>query len=358
MPQVFLQFKYSRFFFSLSKKSLHHHLATPPLRYADKCIGSIKGWLIMSDNSERVFVKCFFWNPVTNVRIMIPSKLPLPPTCEYFPVRGDREKPQLKKMVASSKPNCNGSSDCHLVGLFDDFCHIAIYKLFEKSWTIVVSDKDSGFRDVEIIGTKLYVAVSDSSSSSILVYCLKDSINGPPKAKVLAEFPIISILKWQRSNGVFCYLAKDEALRELYFIYMFCNVVTTPENRHINANGFRFFTDYAQPLQVNNFEMFKLDTNKDPIGWQNVELEDRVAFVSNLSSIVMSRDELNFNKDLIRGNIIYFAFHHGCAANPWASLQLGMFCLTDSSIKYFPVKKLKHDDIPRPYPVWFVPSLL
>jgi hypothetical protein len=63
MPQVFLPFKYSRFFFSLSKKSLHHHLAPPPLRYADTCIGSIKGWLIMSDYSERGFVKCFFLNP-------------------------------------------------------------------------------------------------------------------------------------------------------------------------------------------------------------------------------------------------------------------------------------------------------
>jgi hypothetical protein len=243
-------------------------------------------------------------------------------------------------MVASSIPNCDGSSDCHLVGLFNDFRHITIYKLFDKSWTIVESDKYSGssFIDKEIIGTKLYVISSSNSiwvSDSILVYCLKDSINGPPKAKVLAKCPIISLSEFHIwSNTKFSFLGKYEALRELYLIYVFCNKVPTYETQRL--------------------------TNKDPIGWpwQDVQLEDRVTFVGDLNNIVMSRDELNFNKDLIRGNFIYFAFHFQCPTNPWSGLQLGMFCLTDRSIKYFPVETLKYDDIPYCYPVWFVPSLL
>jgi hypothetical protein len=136
-------------------------------------------------------------------KMMLLSKCYLLPNSK-FPVRGDI-KPPLSKMVASSIPNCDGSSDCHLVGLFNDFRHITIYKLFDKSWTIVESDKYSGssFIDKEIIGTKLYVISSSNSiwvSDSILVYCLKDSINGPPKAKVLAKCPIISLSEFHIWN--------------------------------------------------------------------------------------------------------------------------------------------------------------
>jgi hypothetical protein len=170
-------------------------------------------------------------------------------------------------MVASSIPNCDGSSDCHLVGLFNDFRHITIYKLFDKSWTIVESDKYSGssFIDKEIIGTKLYVISSSNSiwvSDSILVYCLKDSINGPPKAKVLAKCPIISLSEFHIwSNTKFSFLGKYEALRELYLIYVFCNKVPTYETQRLTN------IEYAEPPQVVNIEMLKLDTNKDPIGW-------------------------------------------------------------------------------------------
>ncbi|KAK2414765.1 hypothetical protein QL285_037320 [Trifolium repens] len=347
MPQVFLQSKYSSFFYNLTKKSVHHHLRTSPWsRSLSRCIGSVEGWLIMSDNSEKGFEKCFFLNPVTDVRIMIPSKLSLP---TYSSVRGDRI-PCLRKMVASSKPNCDGSSDCYLVGLFSDYCHIAIYKLFDKSWIIVESDKDSGsyFKDVEIIGTKLYV--SDSPSDSILIYCLKDSTNGPPKAKVLAKFPISRII----GDHSFAFLGKDESLRELYIIFIYFNGEPEYENPHVIPAHLKNISAFPEPPQLINFEVFKLDTNKD--GWQNVQLENRVAFVSNYNMKVMSRDELNFNNDLIKGNSIYFAFHFRCPTSPWSGLQLGMFDLTDSSINYFPVETSKVGDVP--YPMWFVPSLL
>jgi len=346
LPLVFLKSQKSRFLFSLSTKSLHR-LRTPQLGRNNRCLGSVEGWLIVGDFSEKGFAKFFLSNPVTDVRITIPSKLHLPSSAQCDGIL------YVIKMVASSKPNCDGS-DCYLVGLLSDFCHIAIYKLFDKSWIIVEPDKDSRtyFMDVEIIGTKLYV--NDRSSDSILVYDLKDSVNGPPKAKMLIELPEInppesSII----SNQCTMFLAKDEVLRELYLFYMFSNVEV--KNHHVVSDDLIISTSFVKPPQITIFEVFKLDTDKDSIGWQNVKLEDRVSFVSSYKSMVMSRDVLNCNKELIGGNIIYFAVSFECPINPWSGLELGMFCLNDSSIKYFPVETSKHGEVP--YPLWFVPSL-
>jgi hypothetical protein len=71
----------------------------------------------------------------------------------------------------------------------------------------------------------------------------------------------------------------------------------------------------------------------------------------------MSRDELNCDEELIRGNSIYFAVHFQCPTNPWPGLKLGMFCLTDSSINYFPVEASKDGDGDVPCPLWLVPSV-
>jgi hypothetical protein len=258
-------------------------------------------------------------------------------------------------MVASSKPNCH-ESDCYLVCLFTDFCHIAIYKLFDKSWTIVESDKASRayFTNVETMDSKLYV--SDSSSRSILVYDLKDSTNGLPK--VLVKLPRIRLSELSIiGTHYFSFLAKNEALGELYFIYLL--FISEPEynTQHATPDRVRIILSYAEPPQITGCKVFKLDTNKDPIEWQNEKLEDKVAFVSSWNSMVMSRDELNCDEELIRGNSIYFAVHFRCPANPWPGLKLGMFCLTDSSINYFPVEASKDGDGDVPCPLWLVPSV-
>jgi hypothetical protein len=90
-------------------------------------VGSVEGWLIASDYSEKSFAIIFFSNPVNDVRIIIPSKLHL---CSS--AQGDNML-YVRKMVVSSKPNCDGS-DCYLVGLLCDVCNIAINKLFDKPW--------------------------------------------------------------------------------------------------------------------------------------------------------------------------------------------------------------------------------
>jgi hypothetical protein len=127
-------------------------------------------------------------------------------------------------------------------------------------------------------------------------------------------------------------------------------------NSRVVSDHLKISTSFVKPPQVTSFEVFRLDTNKDPIGWQNVKLEDRVAFVSSRKSMIMSRDEPNCNKELIRGNSIYFALTFPCPRiNPLTSFSLGMFCLTDYNIKHFSMETSDHGDVPDP--LWFVPSL-
>ncbi|RHN46527.1 hypothetical protein MtrunA17_Chr7g0243171 [Medicago truncatula] len=133
-------------------------------------------------------------------------------------------------------------------------------------------------------------------------------------------------------------------------------------NREFEAEQFvsyRFngnITAYTNPPHVTSVEVFKLDTNKSPIGWKNVTLEDKVAFVSKCKSMVMSRDDLNHSEELVRGNSIYFAVTFPCPLfNPLRSFEVGMFCLNDSRVKYGPMETSKHGYVL--YPLWFVPSL-
>ena len=180
-----------------------------------------------------------------------------------------------------------------------------------------------------------------------MVYDLKDSTNGLPKAEVPRRGP-------SGSSMFRCFLAKDKTLRELYFIRMFYNAEV--ERRRVFSERFIVSTAFAKPPKVTSFEVFKLDRNKSPIGWQNVKLEDRVAFVSNWKCMVMRRDEFSYNKELIRGNSIYFAVTFSCPRNnPRETLEFGTFCLNDSSIKYFPNETIKHGDVL--FRLWFVPSL-
>ncbi|MCI35026.1 F-box protein, partial [Trifolium medium] len=100
------------------------------------------------------------------------------------------------------------------------------------------------------------------------------------------------------------YLAKDEVLGELYVIYMYGNMEYNTQ--HVEPDRSITFSTFVKPLQVTTVEVFKLDMNKYPIGWLNVKLDDKVAFVSSWKSIVMSRDERNYNKELTTGNSLYF----------------------------------------------------
>ncbi|XP_004492481.1 uncharacterized protein [Cicer arietinum] len=341
-PQVLLRNEVSAWFFSLSTLTMHHP-KTKLLESSQLCHGSFEEWLIVCDYTvDEGSATVFFLNPVTNARIMIPSKL-------YFP----SSDLFVAKVVTSSKPG----SDRYLACLLDNFCQIAIYRPFDKSWAIIELHKNSDFcfKDLEIVDTKLYVITDKTSHSILLIYDLKDSTNGPPEGEFLALVPklrpVESSITDNRCNTIndtLPFLAKDEALGELYLIYMICNVEY--------ALNFNFGSIFVKPPEATNIEVFKLDMNKDPIGWQKVRLDDRVAFVSNCKSVIISRDKLHCNQELIGRNSIYFGFNFPCSGDSQSGLRLGVFCLNDRSIKYFPVDTSK--DCPMPHPIWIVPSLL
>lgn len=362
LPQVFLQADKDMRFFSLGT-GLEHYPKTQILEQNQVCHGSIEGWLIVSEYVERSSMTISFFNPVTSARVFVPPQL-------YFPTNSPLkdDKLFLGKMVASSTPDCS-DSDCFLAGLFIDFCHIAIYRLFDQSWTMIETDKDSGiyFMDLEIIGSKLYVR-TDNSLGSILVYDLRkiEPSEVPSKPKVLVSIPRIwpppasSIIGNQRIDygHPIISLAKDEALGELYLIYMFCN--SQYETQHVGY--LNIVTQFVAPPRIKRVEVYKLDTSEEPNVWQQKErLDDHVAFVSNCKSMVMSRDALNCSEELIRGNSVYFAVSYECPKDPWSGLQLGVIDLTnnisDGSIEYFSVKKTSDDHGAVPYPMWFVPSV-
>ncbi|XP_061340963.1 uncharacterized protein LOC133287384 [Gastrolobium bilobum] len=313
--------------------------------------GSVEGWMIVSEYSNLLSLSLsltiFFFNPVTNAKVFVPSVLKFP---SNSPLQAD--KLLLKKMVASSKPDC---LDCFLVGLFSDYCHIRFCRLSDKSWTTIEADKDTGvhFMDVEIIDTKLYA----TTSNSILVWDLQDSSDYPPKPKLLATVPprprvISTVTGSQRFDRGIVYdsLAKDDALGDLFLIHMFINVAY--ETRHVGY--LNIVTEFVAPLELTRVEVFKLNTSNETNQWIKVDnLGDLVLFRDSTKCMVMSRASLNSSEELIKENSIYFGLSYACAGDPSKSIQLGMICLTDNSIKYFTLEKSS----PRPLPFWFVPSV-
>ncbi|XP_057418553.1 uncharacterized protein LOC130712751 [Lotus japonicus] len=320
------------------------------------CLGSHEGWMIMSDHVEMGILSVFFFNPVTNRRVSVPPRL-------YFPSNSPIQDEVLfiRKMVASSGPDCC-KPGCYLAGLFNDHCHIAFYKLFDKSWNLIETEKDSGvhFMDLEIMGSKLYVRTG-KPLDSILVYDLTDSSNGSPKAEVLAMLPqrstpfVSRMIDNQRHDSgynVFS-LAKHETLAQLFLINIFCNIIYRSED----IGYLNMLKEYVTPPEITGIEVFKMDMNKEPIKWIKCDrLDDDVIFVSGVKSMVMSRTSLNCTQALIRENSVYFAFKFNCPSVPWqGGALLGIKHLTDSSIKYFSIEESNHSKVP--FPFWFVPSI-
>ncbi|MCH79737.1 F-box protein [Trifolium medium] len=324
----FAQYVDMRCFYSFLWSEGARYCKTPLLGPMNRCHGSIEGWLIVSDYSEKTFATFFLLNPVTNKRIVIPSKY-------YFPSNSPDQcdkKIFMGKMVASSNPCCDGA-DCILVGLSTDCCHIVLYKFYDDSWTMIEPDDSySTFIDVEVIGKKVYVSTARMLLQSILVYDVDNCTTGSPKAEFLAYHPRPRSLEPRPYTS---FLARDEALKYLYIIHM-------------------FDTWERKTRDVNTFQVFKLEVNNH-VEWQIANLKDKVVFVSGLKSIVMLRDKFAGDKELIEENCVYFTLNSQCSIYPKSGLQLGKFCFTDSRIKYFPVETT--DPWLVPSPVWFLPSV-
>ncbi|XP_004492480.1 uncharacterized protein [Cicer arietinum] len=332
LPLILLRNKDSMFY-SLSTESLHR----PKTQLFDDnqfCFGSVEGWLIVGDYALKPFMTFFILNPVTNIKLMLPPLVYIPFSAR---IEGDL---YVEKMVVSFET----SSTLNIAILLSDFNNIVVYNPLDDVWTTIKPFKGMGtILDMEIIGSKLYIAINKDSDSILSVCDLNGTTDGPPKAEVLTKLPLLTptdSIKLEEDDMIFIihFLGKDEALKELYFICMVC-ILT--------------------PVKVARIEVYKLDMNKEPIEWQSVRLDDRVAFVSSCKSMIISRDKLNYNKELISGNSVYFGvtipFIPSCYGSSSKVLKLGKFCLTDSSIKYFPVQTSSDSGVP--YPIWVVPSL-
>ncbi|XP_057444009.1 uncharacterized protein LOC130736182 [Lotus japonicus] len=209
------------------------------------CLGSHDGWMIMSDHVAMGTLSVFFFNPVTNRRVSVPPRL-------YFPSNSPIQAKVLfiRKMVASSGPDCY-KPDCYLAGLFNDHCHIAFYKLFDRSWNLIETEKDSGvhFMDLEIMGSKLYVR-TDKPLNSTMLYDLKDS----PKAEVLAMLPqrstpyVSRMIDNQRHDSGYTVfsLAKHETLDQLFLINIICNIIYRSED----VGYLNMLKEYVTPPEI------------------------------------------------------------------------------------------------------------
>ncbi|XP_057430180.1 uncharacterized protein LOC130723226 [Lotus japonicus] len=348
LPLIVLRSK-EQILFSLRTESEHY--TKVPIFESTKitCHGSVEGWMIMSNYVKQGSLLIFFFNPVTNRRVSISSPL-------YFPSSSpiQANKLLMGKMVASSAPDCH-KSGCYLAGLLNDCCHIAFYRLFDKSWNMIESDRKLGVSilDLEIMGFKLYV--STVKQDSILVYDLQDSGDGLPKPKMLVMHPQTSapfasrIIDNQRhvSGGAIFYMAKHETLEQLFLISM----IVTASYKLEDVGHLNRIKEFVTAPEMTAVEVFKLNMNKEPIEWIKCEsLDDNAIFISHCKSMVMSRTSLNRTQEsTIRENSIYFAFQFKCPTDPWKGARLGIKHLTDSGIKYFSVAAS--------HPMWFVPSI-
>ncbi|XP_061346554.1 uncharacterized protein LOC133292194 [Gastrolobium bilobum] len=139
-------------------------------------------------------------------------------------------------------------------------------------WTTIEADKDTRvhFKDVEIIDTNMYAR----TSNSILVWDLQESSDNPPKPKVLAMLPPrpppVSIVTGNQRfyrGKVFPCLVKDDALGELFLIYMFFNCVY--ETRHVGY--LNIVTKCVAPPEMTRVEVFKLKTSNETNQWIKVD---------------------------------------------------------------------------------------
>ncbi|OIW01352.1 hypothetical protein TanjilG_20534 [Lupinus angustifolius] len=313
--------------------------------------GIVEGWMILSIS---LFVGItniiFFFNPVTSDVVLVPLPLKFP---SNSPIPS-RSNLKMGRMVASSSPKCK---DCVLVCLFTDYAHIAYCRVnYDKSWTMIEAKGDAwNFLDVEFFNGKLYVRTY-MASTSMLVYDLQDSTDNPPNPIVLGEIPPIRPLTESMTHenqiyvkgDVIRFLTIGYAAEELLLVYLYNNYVSESGN----VGYMNVIKQYASPPQVTKCEVFKLDTRSNE--WVKLDhLGDRMIFLGYNKSYVMSRTLLNCNGELTTENSVYFALYLPCP-EPWLNPQLGRLCMTDNTIKYFPMEdfSVELDACPS----WFLPS--
>ncbi|XP_054778419.1 uncharacterized protein LOC129286487 [Prosopis cineraria] len=204
-----------------------------PHEFFHHCYGTIEGWMIMVesinnsfDNAQETDARIFFFNPITNAKVYMSSRL--------------KVKSKIESIVASTEPN---DPNCVVVCLFYRHFVFAFSWITNESWTIIEDVSTAlAFLHVEIIDGKLY-ALTHSVLNSIVFYDLQKE---PVKPRILARlleigFAIIRqkmspldflydgdgciINSWEAHGDILSTLAVDSSSGELFLIYLVCNSI-------------------------------------------------------------------------------------------------------------------------------------
>nr|XP_028962319.1 uncharacterized protein LOC114826391 [Malus domestica] len=353
------------------------------------CVGSIEGWLIMVDSALRrpegfmkpwsfylkncqnpsFKIEFFFFNPISGDRVMLPSsQSTLPCHCINGPDFS------VSKIIASSEPKTISQEPCFVVCLCKQG-HLTYCRPRDQSWSSI--DEEIPFvNGIVILGGKLYATTSLESKFLMVFEMIEDTKGngGPlsyrvvklitldPNTRPCFPLPFVKIdyngSRVEHYNGrEFVHLAKDSASMELFMVFHKADYAYKPKqdtcllslHEVMLAKTFR----YTEPPKTKGFRVFKLECDIDggPQWMEVVELGDRVLFVSNHHSAVMSYP----HGQKVERNSIYFAFDYPCYES--VECDFGVFSLTNKSIRHFSCSKSRSSSQLHTAPLWFVPNL-
>ncbi|XP_054779013.1 uncharacterized protein LOC129286933 isoform X2 [Prosopis cineraria] len=327
------------------------------------CYGTICGWMIMVEafnnsfsNVKETDARIFFFNPITNAKIYMPSRL--------------KVKSKIKVIVASTEPN---DPNCVVVCLFYHHFVFAFSWISNDSWTIIEENVSTAlaFLHIEIIDGKLY-ALTQAVLNSIVFYDLRKE---PVKPEILARLPErrFAIIRrktgpldfiydgdgrilnsWEAQGDILRTLVVDSSSGELLLIYLIYNSV-------FRFNGILNDTarkEYTSPPKIVDSKVFKLDMSKEPKWIEVKNLGNRMLFIGYWKSFVVSNDALQCPKEFIKENCIYFAYRFPCVkgiTDEWKGLRIGRHRRIDKMVDYYTCERSSFTEVP--YPVWFIPSL-
>ncbi|KAM1223687.1 hypothetical protein ACFX2G_043637 [Malus domestica] len=333
-------------------------------------------WLMLSSHplstrDHRVLSpEFFFFNPISGDRVMLPSsQSTLPCHCINGPDFS------ISKIIASSEPKTISQEPCFVVCLCKEG-HLTYCRPTDQSWSSI--DEDVPFiDDIVILGGKLYATTSLESKFLMVFEMIEDAKgNGGPLSYRVVKLvtldpntrpsffplPFVEIdydgSRAEHYNGHdFVHLAKDSASMELFMVFHKADYAYNPKqdmclltvHKVMLAKTFR----YTEPPKTKGFRVFKLECDIDggPQWMEVVELGDRVLFVSNHHSVVISYPYGH----KVERNSIYFAFDYPCDESN--KCDFGVFSLTNKSIRHFSCSKSRSWFQLHTAPLWFVPNL-
>ncbi|KAM1714408.1 hypothetical protein ACFX12_025020 [Malus domestica] len=327
----------------------------------------------MSTRDHRVLSpEFFFFNPISGDRVMLPSsQSTLPCRCINGPDFS------VSKIIASSEPKTISQEPCFVVCLCKQG-HLTYCRPRDQSWSSI--DEEIPFvNGIVILGGKLYATTSLESKFLMVFEMIEDTKGngGPLSYRVVKlitldpntrpSIPLPFVKTDYNGSRVehykgreFVHLAKDSASMELFMIFHKADYAYKPKQEmssltdpcwHKIMLGKTF--RYTEPPKTKGFRVFKLECDIDggPQWMEVVELGDRVLFMSNHHSAVMSYP----HGQKVERNSIYFAFDYACYES--IKCDFGVFSFTNKSIRHFSSSKSRSSHMLHTAPLWFVPNL-